>query len=149
MLSTEIFSGFGNNLKNFALKRETSVLNKEIRKTVVIGASPRPYRYSHSAVVELQRSGHPVIAIGLREESIGTVPILTGFPEVEDVHTVTLYVGPKKQPHYYDYILRRLAPKRIIMNPGTENDELISMAKEKDIEVVENCTLMMLAYGMY
>ncbi len=124
-------------------------MNQIGKNTVVIGASPRPYRYSHTAVRELQRFGHPVTAIGLREDQIGNIPILTGFPDVEKVHTVTLYVGPKKQPQYYDYILKQLAPRRIIMNPGAENNELLAMAEEKNIEVVENCTLMMLAHGMY
>jgi len=90
-----------------------------------------------------------VIAVGLREEMIGTIPIQTGFPEAKDVDTITLYVGPRNQPPYYDYILNRLSPKRIIMNPGTENDALYALAREKKIEVVENCTLMMLAHGMY
>lgn len=119
------------------------------KKTVVIGASPRPYRYSHSAVVELNRFGHDVVAIGLRKEKIGSTPILTGFPKIEDVDTVTLYIGEKNQPPYYQYILEELKPRRIIMNPGAENDELRSLAQEKGIEVVENCTLMMLAHGMY
>lgn len=125
------------------------MLTEKGKNTVVIGASPRPYRYSHTAVVELQRFGHPVTAIGLREAKIGNVPIETGFPKIENVHTVTLYIGPRNQPSYYDYILNQLLPSRIIMNPGAENDELITLAREKQIEVVENCTLMMLAHGMY
>ena len=125
------------------------MLTEQGKKTVVIGASPRPFRYSHTAVIELQRFGHPVTAIGLREEKIGSVPIQTGYPDVKNVHTVTLYVGPRNQPPYYDYIFNQLLPERIIMNPGTENDELATMAREKQIEVVENCTLMMLAHGMY
>ena len=125
------------------------MLTEQGKKTGVIAASPRPYRYLHTAVVELQRFGHPVTAIGLREEKIGNVIIKTGYPKIENVHTVSLYVGPQNQPPYYDYILKLLIPKRIIMNPGTENDELAKLAREKKIEVVENCTLMMLAHGMF
>lgn len=116
---------------------------------MVIGASPKPFRYSYAAVKQLRRLGFSVVAIGLRNESIDGLPILTGFPEVEDVHTVTLYVGPQNQPPYYAYILEKLKPKRIIFNPGTENPELYDRAAKLNIEVIEDCTLMMLAGGLY
>ena len=148
-MESENFSGFCNKSLNFALKRETSNLTHLKKKSVVIGASPRPFRYSYTAVMELNRFGHDVTAIGLREEKIGTIPIQTGFPHIEDVDTVTLYIGAKNQPPYYDYILKQLKPKRLIMNPGAENNELKALATEKQIDVVENCTLMMLAHGMY
>ncbi|HEY8400403.1 MAG TPA: CoA-binding protein, partial [Cytophagaceae bacterium] len=62
--------------------------------------------------------------------------------------TIALYVGPRNQPPLYDYILR-LKPKRIIFNPGTENDELIALAKENNIQAIEGCTLVMLSVGTY
>jgi uncharacterized protein len=116
---------------------------------MVIGASPRSHRYSYTAVKQLQRFGHPVIALGLRKEKIGTIEIITGFPHLKNVDTVTLYVGPQKQPQYYHYLLDVIRPNRIIFNPGTENEELYSLAQEQNIEVVENCTLMMLANGLF
>ncbi|MFW5705643.1 MAG: CoA-binding protein [Bacteroidota bacterium] len=122
---------------------------EEHKKTVVIGASLKPYRYSHTAVEMLSRFRHPVVAVGLRQGKIGEVEVETGRPEVKHVHTVTMYIGPDKQPMFYDYILDTLQPKRIIFNPGTENPELWQMAQRRDIEVVENCTLMMLSHGMF
>lgn len=119
------------------------------KKTLVIGASPKPSRYSYSAVVQLNRLGHPLIALGLREDKIGDIPIVKGLPPIEGVHTVTLYVGPQNQAVYYDYILNSIKPKRIIFNPGTENNELYKSAKKQNIEVVEDCTLMMLSNGEY
>lgn len=124
-----------------------TLLNK--KKTLVIGASTRPYRYSHTAVNQLNAYGHPVVAIGLRPGRIGQTEILTGFPEVDHVHTVTMYVGLANQPQYYEYLLETVCPKRIIFNPGTENETLMELARKQDIEVVQNCTLMMLTYGMY
>jgi len=113
------------------------------KKTIVIGASPKPERFSYKAVRLLNHNGHPVIAQGVREGKIDDIEIIKGKPKIEDVHTVSMYIGPARQPEYYDYILG-LNPKRIIFNPGTENDEFIQMAKEKGIETVENCTLVML-----
>ena len=67
---------------------------------------------------------------------------------VTDVDTVTLYLNPTHQREYYDYILS-LNPKRIIFNPGTENDELVKLAKEQNIETSEACTLVLLSTGQY
>jgi len=115
------------------------------KKTVVIGASAKPIRYSYSAVSNLKKKGYPVEAIGLRKDLIGDVEIQTGRPLIKGTHTVTIYVGPKNQSGFYDYIINELQPKRIIFNPGTENDEFEALAREKGIEVLVGCTLVMLA----
>lgn len=117
-------------------------------KTVVIGASENTDRYSNRAVRSLVQHNEPVVAVGLRAGKIGDVEILTGFPVLEDVETVTLYVGPQNQPAWYDYILS-LKPKRVIFNPGTENSEFEKLCTEAGIETVEACTLVMLSVGNY
>jgi predicted CoA-binding protein len=124
-------------------------MNKSNKKTIVIGASPKPFRYSYTAVSELKNYGYPVVAIGLRKDKIGDTEIYTGFPAVEGAHTVSVYVGPKKQSSFYNYILDDLKPKRIIFNPGTENDEFEELARKNGIEVLEDCTLRMLSLGTF
>jgi predicted CoA-binding protein len=119
-----------------------------MKKTVVLGASDNPSRYSFLAVERLREKGHPVVAVGKREGKIKDTPILTGEPLVNDVDTVTLYLNPVLQVAAYDYILG-LKPRRVIFNPGTENDELEEILRSKGIEPVEACTLVMLAAGMY
>ncbi|MFC6999701.1 CoA-binding protein [Rufibacter roseus] len=119
-----------------------------MKKTVVVGASDNPTRYSYKAVHQLKRSGHEVIPVGIKKGEVAGLPIETEKPEVEGVDTVTLYVGPQNQPSWYDYILS-LKPKRIIFNPGTENIELERKAKEQNIEPVYGCTLVMLSIGNY
>ena len=118
------------------------------KKTVVIGASVNPERYSNMAVRRLKQHGHEVVALGLREGDIEGVKIHTDKPAVENVDTVTMYVDPQNQPPLYDYILS-LKPKRIIFNPGAENEEMEKRAAEKGIEVLEACTLVMLSIGDY
>lgn len=118
------------------------------KKTVVLGASQNPSRYSYLAVQRLRSHQHPVVAIGKREGQIGDQPIIVEHPELTDVDTVTLYLNPQNQKPYYDYILS-LHPKRIIFNPGTENDELAAMASQKGIQPVEACTLVLLSTGQY
>ena len=119
-----------------------------LKKTVVLGASENPSRYSYLAVRKLVNHNHPVVAIGKRKGKVGDVAIETDHLPISDVDTITLYLNPKNQQEYYDYILS-LQPKRIIFNPGTENDELIDAAKEAGIEPVLGCTLVMLSIGNY
>ncbi|MBS1656517.1 MAG: CoA-binding protein [Chitinophagales bacterium] len=116
--------------------------------TVVLGASPNTERYSNLAVKQLRQHGHSVVAIGVKEGKIGDVDIIREHPPLQDVETVTLYLNPQRQPEYYNYILS-LKPKRIIFNPGTENDELESLASANSIESIEACTLVMLSTGQY
>ena len=118
-------------------------------KTLVIGASPNPARYAYSAVEQLRWKGHEVIAIGNRMGRIEDVDILTEWPDsIPDLDTITLYLGPRHQMPVYDQILA-YKPRRIIFNPGTENPELMRLAKEAGIEVVQACTLVMLSIGNY
>ncbi|GAA4319476.1 CoA-binding protein [Flaviaesturariibacter amylovorans] len=118
------------------------------KKTVVLGASDNPSRYSYLAIRRLTSHQHEVVAIGRKKGEVSGIPILTDHVPQTGVDTVTLYLNPKNQVEYYDYIFD-LQPKRIIFNPGTENDELIKKAKEQGIEPVLGCTLVMLSTGQY
>ena len=119
-----------------------------MKKTIVLGASENPERYSFLAVQRLTKYHHPVIAIGKKIGMIGEVPIITNHPAEKEVDTVSLYLNPTLQKEYYPYILS-LHPKRIIFNPGTENDELADLAKQNGIQVLEACTLVMVNTGQY
>jgi uncharacterized protein len=120
----------------------------EKKKTLVLGASENPARYSFLAVNKLTNHQHPVVAIGKRPGHVGDVTIETEKKNFDDIDTVTLYLNPMHQQEYYDYILS-LNPKRIIFNPGTENDELYELAQQKGIKVQEACTLVLLGTGKY
>ncbi|MGV3657649.1 MAG: CoA-binding protein [Chitinophagaceae bacterium] len=118
------------------------------KKTLVLGASENPSRYSYLAIRKLTNHQHPVVAIGKKKGKVGDVTIETDHLPITDVDTVTLYLNPRNQQEYYDYILS-LQPSRIIFNPGTENRELEQMARQNGIETVEGCTLVMLSIGNY
>jgi predicted CoA-binding protein len=113
-----------------------------------MGASPNTARYSNMAVKKLLAYNHPVEAIGLRENKIDNVQIRTGFPALQDINTVTMYLSAKNQESYYDYILS-LKPERVIFNPGAENPVFEKKLQEKGIEPVEACTLVMLSTGQF
>ncbi|HCF63491.1 MAG TPA: CoA-binding protein [Chitinophagaceae bacterium] len=118
------------------------------KKTLILGASSNPNRYSYLALEKLQRFGHPVLAIGRRKETVLGVDVKNTTEHYDEVDTITLYLNPDNQKPYYNYILS-LHPKRIIFNPGTENDELVSLAEAKGIQTIEACTLVMLSTGQY
>lgn len=118
------------------------------KATAIIGASPNPERYAYIATQRLVQHGHTVYPIGLRSGKIGEQTILTDKPHLRDIDTVTLYVGPQHQDAWRDYIYS-LHPKRIIFNPGTENEEFEEEASKKGIECMQACTLVLLSIGKY
>ena len=120
----------------------------EKKKTLVLGASANPARYSYLAINRLKNNRHPVVAIGKRKGMVDGIPIETEKINMEDIDTITLYLNPANQKEYYDYIIA-LHPNRIIFNPGTENDELANLAVKNNIIPVEACTLVMLSTGQY
>ena len=119
-------------------------------KTVVIGASPNPNRYAYRVTEMLVEEGIETIPLGVRSGEIAGLQIvdLKAQPPLEDVHTVTLYLGPDKQEPYYQYILS-LNPQRIIFNPGTENPHFQSLAIDNGIHAEYACTLVMLSVNTY
>lgn len=118
------------------------------KKTLVLGASENPSRYSYLAVKALNSKGHHVTAIGKRKGKVGNVEIITEKIPVSDLDTVTLYLNANNQKLYYDYIIS-LHPKRIIFNPGAENEELAAIAIEHNIMPLEACTLVLLSTTQY
>ena len=117
-------------------------------KTLVIGASAKPERYSNKAIFSLRSHGHDVLAIGNRTGTVADVTIQTGTPDLAEIDTITLYLNSDNQQPIYDYILR-LRPRRLIFNPGTENPELEAFAAAQGIQTVEACTLVLLATGQF
>lgn len=121
-----------------------------MKKTVIIGATTNPARYAYLAARMLTEYRHEIVPVGIKDGAVFGKEILNIFdrPKIDGVDTVTLYIGPQRQPEHIDYILG-LKPKRIIFNPGTENDDFIRRAEEKGIEVLEACTLVMLRSNQY
>jgi len=104
--------------------------------------------YSHRAVKILNIHGYEVVPLGMKVGEIDGIEILTGKPNVEDIHTITMYVNASRQRESYDYLLG-LNPKRIIFNPGAENPEFTRLAREKGIHCENACTLVLLSIGDY
>ncbi len=118
------------------------------KKTLVLGASTNPARYSYMAINRLNNYSHSVVALGLKEGEVSGVKIQTKQIPFTNVDTVTLYLNPQRQREYYNYILS-LEPKRVIFNPGTENPEFYQLLRQNNVEIEVACTLVMLATNQY
>ena len=119
-----------------------------MNKTLVIGASENPDRYSNKAIRSLLSHNYSVVALGLKKGSVEGVSFHTEKEQFENIDTVTLYLGPHNQPEYYSYIID-LKPRRVIFNPGTENPEFIAQLKSAGIVPEIACTLVLLATGQF
>ncbi len=123
-------------------------MNTNAKKTVVVGATEKSGRYANLAAYSLLRHGHNIELLGLKEGQIEGHPIHVGHPALEDIDTVTMYIGPQNQPPLYNYI-KSLKPRRVIFNPGAENPEFERLLQAEGVEPIQACTLVMLSIGTY
>lgn len=118
------------------------------KKTLVVGASQNPARYAYKAIHKLRYFNHPVVALGKKEGLVDNVKIETGNPLFTNIDTISIYLNKENQKPIENYLLS-LNPKRIIFNPGAENNGLKAIAEKKGIETMEACTLVMLTIGAF
>jgi hypothetical protein len=124
-------------------------ISAEKRRVAVLGASPKPERYANMAIRQLAQNGYEPIPVNPAFEEIegrACYPKLAAIDE--PVHTITLYLGEARSTPLLDEIVAA-NPKRLILNPGAENDALSAAASGAGIEVVEGCTLVMLRTGLF
>ncbi len=123
---------------------------KGIKKTIVLGATTNTARYAYQAAQMLTERDYEMVPVGIKKGTIFGEMILDLRKKavVEDVDTITIYIGEKNQLEWHDYILG-LKPKRIIFNPGAENPTLELLAQKEGIETLNACTLVMLSGGNY
>ncbi len=119
------------------------------KRVAVLGASSDPTRYSYRAVKTLAEKGHIPVPVTLKEEEILGFPAVRDVSDVEgSIDTVTVYVNPTVLASLADSVIAA-SPRRIIMNPGTEDAQLKSNFEQAGIEVMEACTLVLLSTGQF
>ncbi len=126
------------------------LLDRHMKKTVVIGATSDTSRYAFIASAMLAEYNHVFVPIGIKNGKVLGRDILDirNKPPVDNVDTITLYISQAVQAAHYDYLLS-LNPRRIIFNPGTENPEFEIIANKKGVETLNACTLVLLRLGRY
>ena len=118
------------------------------KKTLVIGATTNSARYAYIATNMLLNHGHEVELLGIKKGEVASIPIQNGFPKLENIDTVTMYIGPQHQQEYYDYIIN-LKPQRVIFNPGTENPGFYRLLQANGIDCEIACTLVLLTTNQF
>ena len=118
------------------------------KKTLVLGASTKPERYSFKAITNLVAKGHSVLAIGQNAGEVAGIKIQTKAIPLKNVDTVTLYINAARQRDYYNYIVEA-GPKRVIFNPGAENPEFAQLLELNNIKSEQSCTLVLLATNQF
>ena len=124
------------------------VMSSTTKKTLVLGGSANPSRYSYLAINKLREHQHPVWAIGRRPVQVADVTVQQELKPIQDLDTVSVYLNQDNQKNYYDLIIAQ-HPRRVIFNPGAENPEFEKILKENGVEVLEACTLVLLATGQF
>lgn len=120
-----------------------------MKTVVVLGATPKPDRYAFIAMQRLQQHGYKAIPVNPAFTEIAGERCYPSITEVSPpIDTVTLYLGAPRSTPLIDDIIHA-NPKRIIFNPGAENDELAASAENAGIETVHGCTLVMLDAGSF
>jgi predicted CoA-binding protein len=117
-------------------------------KTLVLGASSNPERYSYKVVLSLLRSGIEVVPMGNKKGIIGNLSIVMPFKSLTNIHTVSIYLAPLRQEEYFEYIMS-LQPKRVLFNPGSENIIFTQRLNERKILWENACNLVLLSTNQY
>jgi len=118
-------------------------------RVVVLGASPKPDRYAFKALNMLRDYGHEAVPVNPAYSDISGTKCFPGISDVPGpIDTVTVYLGKRRSDPLIDDITAA-SPRRLILNPGAENDDLTQAARDRGIEVIEGCTLVMLTVGTF
>ena len=124
-------------------------MEKRGLRVAVLGASDKPERYSNKAVNLLRKKGYSVVPVHPSLNEIDEIPVVNNLSSIkEPVHTLSIYVNPERISAHIDDIIK-LKPGRVILNPGTESDELEQALTKNNIPFQEACTLVLLKTGQF
>lgn len=122
-------------------------MNKE--RVVIMGASNNPERYSHRALLLLQKHGHEVVPVHPELAEIDGIPVVADVGLISGpVDTVTMYVGAAISSGLQEKLFA-LKPGRVIFNPGAENASLADALQKAGIACENACTLVLLNTGQF
>ncbi|MBX3040547.1 MAG: CoA-binding protein [Bdellovibrionaceae bacterium] len=115
----------------------------------ILGASKNPERFSYRAFRMLSDYGHRPVPVSPKMKELEGVPVYESLKDLKGpIDTLTMYVGPDRSTALSDQILA-LHPKRVIFNPGSENPTLARALEKSGVQVIEDCTLVMLQEGTF
>jgi len=125
-------------------------MHKPLTETVaVLGATDSPHRFAYQCILALKHHGHEVLPVNpghAQIQGMTCYPSLTACPGPVD--TVTVYVRPAILAEMLEQFAD-LLPKRVILNPGTEDAAVIRYLRGAGIKVQTACTLILLSTNQF
>ena len=115
----------------------------------VIGASSDRRKFGNRAVRAFRRQGYTVVPINPNErqvEGLKTYPSVLDVPDAIDM--ATFYVPPDVG----EKVMPEVARKKIAevwLNPGSESEKLIRLARSLDVEPIVACSIVAIGQNPY
>ena len=118
-------------------------------KVAVLGASNKPARYSYQAVMQLKACGHVPLPVHPGIDEIEGIRVYKSLCDIEEpADTITVYLSASRSSGVAGDIMSHGA-RRVIFNPGAENPELSARLRAEGVQVIEACTLVLLATDQF
>ena len=115
----------------------------------VIGASSDPRKFGNRAVRAFRRQGYTVIPINPNEAEVDGLKTYASVLDVPgQIDMATFYVPPA----IGQQVIAEVAEKRIPevwLNPGSESDELIRLARALNVEPILACSILGIGENPY
>jgi len=124
------------------MNNEEMMLEKKV--WAVVGANDKPDKFGNKIYKKLKSKGYTVYPVNPNYKTIDGEPCyssLSALPEKPDV--VDMVVAPR---HGKDVIIEaaKLGIKNIWFQPGTYNEEILGIARENNLNIVQGCVLVAL-----
>jgi predicted CoA-binding protein len=119
------------------------------KSVAVIGASSNRRKFGNRALRAFRRQGYTVFPINPNEaeiEGLKTYRSVLDVPETIDM--ATFYVPP----HIGEKVMVEVARKGIAevwLNPGSESDALVALAKSLKIQPIQACSIVGIGENPY
>ncbi len=119
------------------------------RIVAVIGASSDRRKFGNRALRAFRRQGYTVLPINPNETVIEGLKTYASVLDVPDaIDMATFYVPPDVGEKVMPEVARKKIPE-VWLNPGSESDALIRLARSLDVEPIIACSIIGIGENPY
>jgi predicted CoA-binding protein len=115
----------------------------------VIGASSDRRKFGNRALRAFRRQGYTVVPINPREQQVEGLQAYASVLDVPGaIDMATFYVPPEVGEIVMPDVARKQIPE-VWLNPGSESDALIRLARSLNVEPIIACSIMGIGENPY
>jgi uncharacterized protein len=119
-------------------------MSSSIRSVAVIGASNDRAKFGNKAVRAYAAQGFRVFPVNPKDTVVEGLPAFKGIRDVpERPALVSVYVPPPVLVNLLPDIAARGCDE-LWLNPGTESDEALALARQLGLNVIQACSIIRL-----